>query len=86
MSLISLVGTGGFHDAAGNPLAFGKLEVTLQQDIVLGSAQICAGRVSSYPLDANGNVASGSIQSPADYTFRAYTSQGLLAWTGLVSV
>ena len=49
--LVSLAGTGGFQDASGNPIALGTLTAQLQQDITVGGVQLCAGRLSSFPLD-----------------------------------
>lgn len=81
MALISLAGTGGFQDASGAPLAFGTLKVQLKDDLLISSSQICSGRESSFNLDANGNVVSGSLWETATYTFRAYSAQGLLVWS-----
>jgi hypothetical protein len=81
MGLTSLTGTGGFQDASGSPLAFGTLRIQLQQDAAIGTSQICAGRETTFNLDANGNVISGSLWGPATYIFRAYSAKGQLVWT-----
>jgi hypothetical protein len=81
MGLISLTGTGGFQSPSGAPLALGKLVVRLVEDINLSDCQICAGREVSYPLDANGDVISGSLWAPALYIFTAYSAQGQKVWS-----
>ena len=81
MGLISMVGTGGFQNPSGTPLAFGTLKVRLLEDVNLGDSQICAGRVVSFPLDANGDVLSGSLWAGALYVFTAYTAQGQPVWS-----
>jgi hypothetical protein len=86
MSLISLVGTGGFQTPSGAPLALGTMKAKLQTDVALSDSQICAGREVTFNLDANGNIASGSLWTPATYLFTAYTARGELAWQGLVAL
>ena len=85
MALISLAGTGGFQSPSGVPVAMGKLTARLLDDINLSDCQICAGRLTSFALDANGNVVSGSLWSPAIYVFTVYTAQGESVWSMEVS-
>lgn len=82
---ISLVGTGAFQDPAGNPIAFGSLTAQLQEDIVSGVNQICAGITVTLNLDANGNIAAGSLW-PAVYLFTVYTAQGQRVWENQINV
>lgn len=85
MAKIPITG-GNFQDAAGNPLAFGKVTFRLNTDAMAGDSQISAGRIVTFDLDANGNL-SGYIwpndqMSPSNtiYFARAYTAQGQLVW------
>ena len=81
-----LITGGNFQDAAGNPIASGTVTFRLNTDAMAGDSQISAGRVISFPLDANGNL-SGFIW-PNDqmlpnntvYIARAYTAQGQRVW------
>lgn len=82
---ISLTGTGNFQDPAGNPIAFGTLTAQLQEDIVIGVNQICAGITVTLQLDANGNIAAGSLW-PAVYLFTVYTAQGQRVWENQINV
>ena len=84
-SLVSIVGIGGFQSPSGNPVALGKLKVQLLEDTVQGVNQVCAGRVLWFPLDSDGNVASGSLWSPALYEFTAYSAQGQPVWQMFVN-
>jgi len=85
MAKIQITG-GNFQAADGKPLAFGKVTFRLNTDAMAGDSQISAGRVISFPLDANGNL-SGFIW-PNDqmlpnntvYIARAYTAQGQRVW------
>jgi len=84
--LISLAGTGGFQDPSGKPLSFGTMRAVLQGDITLNDSQICSGREVIFNLDAYGDIASGSLWTPATYIFTAYTAKGEQAWQGLVEL
>jgi hypothetical protein len=84
-SLVSIVGIGGFQSPSGTPLAGGQLKVQLLEDIAQGVNQICAGRIVWFPLDSDGNVASGSLWSPALYEFTAYSAQGQPVWQMFVN-
>ena len=89
MPQIVTVFGGNFQDASGNPLANGTLTLRLLQDIELGLASICAGRVTSLALDATGNISpspGSKLWGPSSYQVIAYTSQGLPAWSGTISV
>jgi hypothetical protein len=81
MGLISLAGTGGFQSPSGEPIALGKLTARLLEDIQLEDSQICAGRIVTFALDANGDVVSGSLWAPALYVLTTYTAQGQLVWS-----
>ena len=92
---IPLVGTRNFQDPAGNPISFGNLEITLQEDVVVGNNQICAGIVVNFPLDINGNIAAVDVEGdsaysgaiwPGVYQFRVYTAEGQLVWSERVNV
>lgn len=85
-SLISLAGTGEFQDASGAPVAFGTMKAKLQEDIVLADSQICAGRVVTFNLDANGNIVTGSLWGPASYLFTTFTAQGQQVWSMKVAL
>src|SRR5690348_12015866 len=80
---------GSFQDAEGNLLANGSLTLELSQDEqAAGSGQICAKRIVTVPLDANGNV-SGTVNvwpndqlTPANsyYLVKGFNSLGQLVW------
>lgn len=85
-ALISVAGTGGFQAPNGQPVALGKMTAELQGDVTLAGSQICGGRKVTFNLDANGNIASGSLWAPATYLFTAYTAQGQQVWQGSVNL
>jgi hypothetical protein len=85
MSLISLVGTGGFQSPSGAALANGQLKVELLEDTQFGDIQACAGRTVWFDLDENGNVSAGSLWGPAEYDFTAYSSDGQPVWQMFVN-
>jgi hypothetical protein len=77
---------GNFQAPNGVPLAGGTVTFRLSNDAVAGDDQLAAGRLVSFPLDANGNL-SGQIwpndsMLPPNTTYkaRAYTAQGQLVW------
>jgi hypothetical protein len=83
-----------FQDPQGNPLAGGRVDLQLQQDISAGTAggpQVCAGPVISVTLDSTGTAFTSlwptDVMSPAAVYFAtAYTSLGQPAWKGELSV
>ena len=84
-----------FQDPAGNPLANGKVTFRLQVDIstaTSGGPQVSAGRLVTANLDTTGSATvllwPNSSTFPADsvYFVKAYTSLGLLAWSGTMTV
>jgi hypothetical protein len=78
---------GGWQDAEGNPLALGTVQVYLQQDVEVGSVQLCAGIKDSLSLDSNGNVTSSpTLWGPVTYQATAYSANGEQAWKGTISV
>jgi hypothetical protein len=81
-----LIQGGNFQAANGVPLAGGYVTFRLNMDAMAGDSQISAGRIVTFPLDANGNL-SGYIwpndqMTPNDtsYFAKAYTAQGQLVW------
>jgi hypothetical protein len=81
-----LITGGNFQDAAGNPLAFGYVTFRLNTDAMAGDCQLSAGRVVTFPLDADGNL-SGEIwpndlmiPSNTVYFAIAYTAKGQPVW------
>ena len=85
-SLTSLTGTGAFQAPSGAPLAFGTMTAALQSDVTLADSQICAEKIVTFNLDANGNILSGSLWAPATYLFTAYSAQGQQVWQGLIAL
>ncbi len=89
ISLTQLVG-GSFQDSLGNLLSGGYLTLFLNNDEVVGDAQICAGVEITVPLDAFGNVVSSpgvfvyatDVMTPinAYYRVTGYTAEGQTAW------
>jgi hypothetical protein len=81
--------TGGNYQAPnGVPLSGGSVTFRLNTDAMAEDSQISAGRLISFPLDADGNL-SGYIwpndqmdPSNTTYTVRAYTAQGQQVWEG----
>ena len=75
-----VISGGGFQDAEGNALALGSVVVYLQQDIQVGTVQICAGIRGTLNLDSNGNVTgSPTLWGPVTYLMRPMTASGLRA-------
>ncbi len=85
-ALISVAGTGGFQAPNTQPIALGTMTAVLQGDVTLADSQICAGRKVTFNLDANGNIASGSLWAPAMYLFTAYSAEGQQVWQGSVDL
>lgn len=78
---------GGWQDAEGNSLALGTVQVYLQQDIKVGSVQLCAGLKDSLSLDSSGNVTGGpTLWGPMTYQAVVYSAKGEKAWKGTISV
>lgn len=84
-----------FEDPAGNPIAFGRVEIWLTYDISSGLAngvQVAAGRKLNVALDADGTcivnlyVNSQLKPSGSQYNAKAYTALGQPCWTGLFTV
>jgi hypothetical protein len=68
---------GAFQAPNGTPLAFGTVQVSLQQDVSVGGVQLCAGIKGTLPLDANGNVTgSPTLWGPVQYLMVPYSAQG----------
>lgn len=92
MSTVTVILT--FQDPAGNPVANGRADINLQQDIstaLAGGPQVAAGRTVSVPLDASGvGVASlyptATMTPSAVYFVTAYTAQGQPVWKGEITV
>lgn len=94
-SQTQLVG-GSFQDAEGNLLVNGYLTLTLNQDSVVNTSQICAGINIRIQLDSVGNVASSSSTPPAPnqfvwsnsvltpinsfYRITGYSASGQISW------
>jgi hypothetical protein len=78
---------GAWQDAEGNPLALGSVQVYLQQDVLVGSVQLCAGIKDSLSLDSSGNVIGNpTLWGPVIYQAVAYSVKGEKAWKGTISV
>ena len=78
---------GSFQDSQSNPLALGSVIVYLQQDILVGTVQVCAGIKGTLQLDPNGNVAgSPTLWGPVQYLMRPMTAAGLRATTQPLSI
>ena len=68
---------GSFQAPNGTSLAFGTIQVSLQQDISVGGVQLCAGIKDTLQLDANGNVTgSPTLWGPVAYQMVPYSAQG----------
>jgi hypothetical protein len=71
---------GGFQAPNGTPLALGTVQVSLQQDVVVGvygGVQLCAGIKDTLQLDANGNVTgSPTLWAPVTYQMVPFSAQG----------
>lgn len=86
---------GGFVDLGGNPIAFGTLTLALTQDATSPQGQLSGGISVSIPLDANGNIASGSVfawpnslltPSVTQYIAKVYTASGQLVYLQYVTI
>jgi len=78
---------GAFQDSLGNSLALGSVQVYLQQDVLVGIVQLCAGIKNTINLDSSGDVTgSPTLWGPVTYLMTAYTAKGERAWSGPVSV
>jgi hypothetical protein len=84
---------GGFQDCLGNPIANGRLIISLSQealDTLSESILVCPLEEVSYPLDASGNIvttdtplvwANNNLTPTTTYYMaRVYTAGGQLAW------
>lgn len=83
---------GGFQDCLGNPIANGRLIMSLSQetiDTLTSSIQICCSEEVTYALDASGNIittgtpliwANNNMTPTTYYMARVYTKGGALAW------
>ena len=82
-----IISGGAWQDAEGNALARGTVQVYLQQDVEVGSVQLCAGIKDSLSLDSSGNVTgSPTLWGPVVYQAVAYSAKGEKAWKGTISV
>src|SRR5208282_733523 len=74
-----------FQDAGGHPLAYGTVTFTLSTDAVALDSQISAGRMTSFTLDANGNLScyiwpSDQLVPNTTYRVKAYEADGQLCF------
>ena len=77
MSQRCVVSGGSFQTPAGAPLAFGTVQVSLQQDVVVGGVQLAAGIKNTLQLDASGNVTGGpTLWGPVSYQIVPFSAQG----------
>jgi hypothetical protein len=80
-----LITGGNFQDAAGKPIAGGKVTFKLNTDATAGDCQLSANRIVSFDLDDNGDL-SGYIWSNDQmtpdtvYIAKCYTALGQLVW------
>ena len=82
-----IISGGSFQDSQSNPLALGSVIVYLQQGILVGTVQVCAGIKGTLQLDSNGNVAgSPTLWGPVTYLMRPMTAAGLRATTQPLSI
>lgn len=83
-----------FQDPRGNPLANGRVDIRLQQDIstaLSGGPQVSAGRLVSATLDGSGSATvalwpTTQMSPTAVYIVTAYTQQGEPSWRGQLTV
>lgn len=72
-----IVTGGAFQAPNGMPLAFGTVQVSLQQDVAIDGIQLCAGIKCTLQLDANGNVAgSPTLWGPLSYQMVPFSARG----------
>jgi hypothetical protein len=72
-----IISGGAFQTPNGTPLAFGSVQVSLQQDVQVGSIQLCAGIKDTLQLDANGNVSgSPTLWGAVTYQMVPYSARG----------
>ena len=72
-----IISGGTFQAPNGAPLALGTVQVSLQQDVVIGGVQLCAGIKGTLQLDANGNVTgSPTLWGPVSYQMVPFSAQG----------
>jgi hypothetical protein len=76
---------GAFQTASGTPIALGVLRCRMIQDSQQGTVQVVATRSVELPLDSSGD-ASGSLWGPQNYEAKVITAEGLVAWTGTLSI
>jgi hypothetical protein len=68
---------GAFQAPNGTPLALGTVQVSLQQDVVIGGVQLCAGIKASLQLDENGDVTgSPTLWVPVTYQMVPFSANG----------
>lgn len=83
-----------FQDPAGRPIANGRVDIRLQQDVSAGSSggpQVAAGITVSAALDTTGTAIVPLWETDLDgigtvYFVSAYTSLGQLVWQGEITV
>lgn len=82
-----LISGGNFQAPNGVPLAGGYVTFRLNTDAVASDgSQISAGRIVTFPLDANGNLSGlvwpNSQLTPNNtvYIVRAFTAAGQMVW------
>lgn len=83
-----------FLDASGDPIANGRVDIQLQQDISAGTnggPQVAAGRVVSAALDSTGTAVVNlwptvGMSPSAVYFLRAFSSKGQPVWSGQITV
>ncbi len=83
-----------FQDPAGNPIANGRVDIRLQQDIsaaLSGGPQVAAGITVSAALDLNGTAvgplwANSMVATGTVYFVTAFSSLGQPVWSGQITV
>lgn len=68
---------GGFQSPDGGPLALGTVQVSLQQDVRVGTVQLGAGLKDTLQLDVDGNVTgSPTLWGPVIYLMVPFSALG----------
>jgi len=81
-----LISGGNFQAPDGVPLSGGYVTFRLNTDAVVEGSQVSAGRIVTFPLDANGNLSGliwpNDLMTPNDtvYFAQAFTAQGHKVW------
>lgn len=76
-----------FQDPSGAPLSGGRVEFSLNTDVIVANANIAAKRKVVVVLDGAGSCTVTLSSTPnAVYFINAFTSTGQPAWSGELSV